>query len=217
MLGDSHMRVFKHWLWRFLRPFWHFSVHYVPGATISGIENIHSASGARLNFNNVLASKNFTHIFVCLGEVDIGYALWVRAKQKKTTPDILLNELVQNYTLFVRELCSFAPVTLISAPYQTVTDWDGHEGELSLLRKKVAISLLDRNKMTERLNEQLALICLQLDVNFVDGSTMRDSTFQVKKCFRNPNDAYDHHYRRGRYALWLASKKLISNTFFKSG
>ena len=90
VLGDSHMRVFRHWLWRFCRPFWHISVQYVPGATISGIENIHSASGARLIFNNALAKSDFTHIFVCLGEVDIGYALWIRANQKKSTPDIFL-------------------------------------------------------------------------------------------------------------------------------
>lgn len=208
VLGDSHMRVFKHWLWRFMRPFWHFSVHYVPGATISGIENIHSASGARLHFNNVLAIKNFTHIFVCLGEVDIGYALWIRAKQKKTTPDILLEELVQNYNFFLQELCNYAPVTLISAPYQTVVDWEPHKSDVSNLRKKVAIPIVERNKMTERLNNCMAISCKDLNINFIDGCSMLNANYHVKHFFCNPQDPYDHHYRRGHYALWLAFKKL---------
>ena len=87
-------------------------------------------------------------------------------------------------------------------------DWGYHESDVSNLRKKVAISIVERNKMTERLNNGMALRCQDLGVNFVDGSTILDANFHVKGFFCNPKDPFDHHYRRARYALWLAFKKL---------
>jgi len=208
VIGDSHMRVFRHWVWTLLRPGWRFDVNYVPGATLGGIHNLGSASKAREIFNAALQTKKYTQIMVGLGEVDMGYALWIRARQKKMTADALLLELIDGYRLFLQQLAEFAPVTVIAAPYQTVVNWQGKDDDVGHLRVKAGVSLYERNMMTQRLNAGIADCCKVLALNFVDGDNALNADMAVKSWLVNPNAPYDHHYRRGRYALWLATKTL---------
>lgn len=210
MLGDSHMRVFRHWLWALLRPGWRFDVRYVPGATLSGIHNLESASRAREVFNSALLTQKYTHIFIGLGEVDMGYALWVRAKQKKMTPAALLLELLESYREFLYQLAEYAPVTVFAAPYQTVIDWQGKNDDVGNLRVKAGVSLFERNAMTKRLNTNIANCCHALGLHFVEGDNALNEDMTVKSWLLNPIDPFDHHYRRSRYALWLASKRLLA-------
>ncbi len=54
VLGDSHAGVFRHPSWRIVPM--RFEVHAIGGATLTGLGNVASASGARKHFDAALAS-----------------------------------------------------------------------------------------------------------------------------------------------------------------
>src|SRR5690606_18106421 len=55
VIGDSHVRVFEHWWFRWAMPLVRFDVVYVPGGTATGLPHPRSATRARTRFDDALA------------------------------------------------------------------------------------------------------------------------------------------------------------------
>ncbi|NIM40913.1 MAG: SGNH/GDSL hydrolase family protein [Hydrogenophaga sp.] len=205
VLGDSHVRVFEHWWFRWSLPRVRFDVVYVPGGTAIGLSNPRSATRARTRFDEALARGAHDHVVLNLGEVDTGYTIWACAARDGTDPQQLLERAVQRYTHFITELASRHRLIVVAAPLPTLPDdFEPCDGA-GTTRKALAQPLARRTALTLAFNDAVAQACATLAVPHVDdraASLGPDGT--VRAAWRRRGRA-DHHYARRPYARWLAA------------
>ncbi|MDD5159927.1 MAG: hypothetical protein PHI47_07755 [Sulfuricurvum sp.] len=207
VIGDSHIRVFEHWIFRVFFPKTNFKVVYVPGASVSGIHNINSLSGAYTTFNIALEEGGYDEIVVTLGEVDAAYAIWIRLAKGNMSLETIFDDIVSKYQHFILSLMEYAPTTVISAPLQTIADCQKCSDEISRVRSTIDIGVEDRNTFTLEFNSRIKSFCNDQKISFLDmDSTALGKDKLVKRWLINPNNKCDHHYWRWIYALIIMWK-----------
>lgn len=204
VIGDSHVRVFEHWWFRWAMPLVRFEVVYVPGGTATGLPNPRSTTRARTRFDEALARGTHHQVVINLGEVDTGYTIWARAARDGTDPQQMLDQAVQRYVHFIAGLASNHRLIVIGAPLPTLGDHFVPGDDVGTTRKAVRQSLAERTALTIAFNDAMARACRELGVPHLDdrmASLGPQGT--VRRDWLRANRA-DHHYARWPYARWLA-------------
>ena len=150
VLGDSHVRVFEHWLFLVGLPRTAFDIVYVAGGTATGVRNLKSISGAYRRFRDSLENSLHDVVLVNLGEVDTAYTIWKRADREGTSVDMMLDTAVRNYTGFIQEVSAAHRVIVLSAPLPTLTDQAINPDPEVTMRQEVSASQLDRTRLALR-------------------------------------------------------------------
>lgn len=206
-IGDSHIRVFEHRYFRLFFPNTEYKIVYVPGATVSGIQNINSLTRAYAIFKEALDEGGYDEIIVTLGEVDAAYAIWKRAEAHKTDVEKILADVIAKYQEFILSLIEFAPTTVISAPLQTISDCRGCADETSKVRSSIDISIEERTALTLELNRRIKSFCSGKGIDYLDlDHAALGKNGVLKLWLINPKNPCDHHYRRWVYALLIIAK-----------
>ncbi|MFT6043759.1 MAG: hypothetical protein ACI8TV_001179, partial [Porticoccaceae bacterium] len=167
-LGDDQTNVFsKVDLARRVQGFY-FRPTTVQGATAYGVANPSSKTGAFTTYTYWLKRRpsNCLVLFL-LGEVDLGYNLWLMAERKQLPVDELVDLTVKKYTLYLAEHIVPSNLVLMSAPLPAVGDGEtgikGHK-----LRPGLDASQWQRTQLTLRFNAGLRAWCKANQVYFLD-------------------------------------------------
>ena len=206
VLGDSHIRVFEHWIFRLLMRRYHFHIAYVPGATAYGIANRNSQTNAYNIFYDALNRQNYRKIIVTLGEVDTAYTLWSIIQRDKKDIDEVLNVAIKRYIDFLKELSGYAQVIVLSASLPTISDLTDCDDSVQGIRKKVDISQRERTALALRFNASIKEFCSHdSSIEFCDFDryALNPKTQLVRSWLLNKKNPCDHHYRRWVYALLI--------------
>jgi hypothetical protein len=175
----------------------------VEGATASGIENPNSKAHAYNKFRTALTSICHNRLLTILGEVDIGFVIWYRAKKYHTEVSEMLDLAIRNYVKFLGDAVeSGEHILVISTPLPTITDGN-RSGQVADLRREVQATQQQRTQLTLEFNGHIRDYCIANGLPFLDlGKTCLDENGFVRKELRNPNPL-DHHYNRDEYARIL--------------
>lgn len=195
ILSDSHGEAFKYVNWNALKLNASFCI--IPGATASGLANPNSQTQALPRFkeyiSNSVNQKDF--MIVEFGEVDCGFAMWIRANREKITISEQLELTLKSYQEFLLLLSKSVrnKIIVVSAILPTISD-NLPEGEIAKLRKEVKSSQSERTQLTLEFNKKLKNICELNNFCFLDldRSLLDKNNGLVKVEFRNENPA-DHH------------------------
>ncbi len=204
-LGDSHIRIFNHYLFDYIFPRKSIHAIYVPSATALGIKNTHSKTQAHNQFVDALAQYNYKHIMITLGEVDTSYTIWRNAQQGNNSVDKVLERSLNNYKDFLKILVTYAPTIVLSAPLPTLKDDVKCDDSITGIRSTVNISQKERTQLTVRFNQEIQTFCqTQQDIQFIDLDTVSmNKNGTVIFWLQNYKNLCDHHYNRFTYALLL--------------
>jgi hypothetical protein len=206
VLGDSHARIFDHWLFLATMPRTRFDVVYVPGGSAIGILNPKSASGARRRFDEALARGPFDAVVVGLGEVDTGHVLWRNVEQQNTTMKVMLARAHGRYFAFLEEVAAHHRLVVLGACLPTVDDYSGSSEHLHVTRATVAADRRARTDLALAFNAGVAAWCRAHNVPLLDSAEAAlgpDGLVCVE--WTRPG-MRDNHYRRWPFAHWLAGR-----------
>lgn len=207
VIGDSHIRVFEHWIFTLFFPKRKFKIVYVPGASASGIRNVNSLSGAYTTFKSALEKGGYDEIIVSLGEVDAAYAVWIRLAKGNINLEAIFDDVVAKYKDFIISLIAYAPTTVISAPLQTIEDCKGCTDELSRVRSSIDIGIEDRIAFTLKFNHRIKTFLSEENIKYIDmDSIVLNKHNLLKRWVINPKNKCDHHYWRWIYAVLILWK-----------
>jgi hypothetical protein len=203
VLGDSHVRVFEHWLFLLAMPRTAFEVEYVAGGTASGMGNRKSISGAYRRFSERLASSPHDLVLLNLGEVDTAYTIWRRADLKGIEVETMFEAAVQHYLRFIDEVAPTHRLIVLSAPLPTLADQAINPDPEVKMRQEVSASQLDRTRLAQRFNSRISAFCAERGIPYLSSDAAAlgpDGVVRSSWCRR---DRPDHHYARLPYAWWL--------------
>lgn len=203
VLGDSHVRVFEHWLFLLAMPRTAFEVEYVAGGTASGMGNRKSISGAYRRFSERLASTPHDLVLLNLGEVDTAYTIWRRADLKGIEVETMLRAALRNYVGFIGEVASSHRLVVLSAPLPTIAEQAINPDPEVKMRQEVSASQLDRTQLALRFNARIAAVCAKRGIPYLSADAAAlgpDGVVRSSWCRRGRPD---HHYARLPYAWWL--------------
>ncbi|MDO6782694.1 hypothetical protein Q4583_01105 [Neptunomonas phycophila] len=200
VLGDSHVSVFKR---RYLRgwfPDFFFNVISVGGATISGIENPNSRTKAMPIFEKALAQTKSKTVILCLGEVDTGFVIWLKAQRDLVSVNEALNETVEKYEKFISRLMENFNVICISTPLPTIQDGVAF-GDVADARKEVKATLKERTELTLDFNKKIKNYCERKNITnlFLDYEFLDNEKGVVNNRFLHA-DPRDHHFDDYEYS-----------------
>ncbi len=204
-LGDSHIRIFNHYLFDYIFPRKSIHTIYVPSATALGIKNTHSKTQAHNQFLTALNKYNYERIIITLGEVDTSYTIWRNAQQSNNSVDNVLERSLNNYKNFLKILVTYASTIVLSAPLPTLKDNVKCDDSITGIRSTVNISQKERTQLTVRFNQEIKTFCQdQQDIQFIDlDAVSMNKKGTVVSWLRNHKNPCDHHYNRFTYALLL--------------
>jgi hypothetical protein len=203
VLGDSHVRVFEHWLFLLGMPRTAFEVEYAAGGTASGMGNRKSVSGAYRRFTERLASTPHDLVLLNLGEVDTAYTIWRRADVKGLEVEAMFEAALRSYVQFIGEVASSHRLVVLSAPLPTLADQAINPDPAVKMRQEVSASQLDRTRLALRFNARIAAVCAKRGIPYLSSDAAAlgpDGVVRSTWCRR---DRPDHHYARLPYAWWL--------------
>ncbi len=153
VLGDSHVRYFRHLQQHCPLEKTFVRVFGITGATASGMTNPASKTRALPAIQYVLARiPRRQFVVFSLGEVDVGFIVPL-----SSSPDEALRKACDHYLQFVDSVVAmgFAKVLLATVPPPVIEDWSRWPGPVAHLRKQVSMSLADRCKLAQRFNTML--------------------------------------------------------------
>ncbi|MCC6680706.1 MAG: SGNH/GDSL hydrolase family protein [Phycisphaeraceae bacterium] len=153
VLGDSHVRYFRHLQQRCPLEKTLVRVFGVTGATASGMTNPASKTRALPAIQYVLARiPRRQFVVFSLGEVDVGFIVPL-----SPAPGEALGKACGHYLHFVDDVVAmgFAGVWLATVPPPVIEDWSKWPGPVAHLRKQVTTSLADRCGLAQRFNAML--------------------------------------------------------------
>lgn len=200
-LGDSHIRVFNHPLFKMYFPFTYFDITAVDGATASGLRNVHSKTqAARIFYEKLNAIPSGSTVLLCLGEVDVGNVIWWRAQKYGASVSEMLLLAVTNYTEFISYASRLHKVLVISTPLPTIADGEA-KGAVALARRAIMATHRERTDLTLRFNTHIEEYCIKNDIPYLnlDPYSLDPQTNLVANFLKNKN-ATDHHYDKSAYA-----------------
>lgn len=204
VLGDSHVRVFEHWLFMFYLPRVRWHIVYVPGGSASGLYNRDSLSQAFERFEQARATVKADWVILNLGEVDAGHAIWARAQRSGRPIAAMLDDAVDKYIRYIQELAPQCRLIVLSAPLPTLSDDFQPQDAAARTRRAVTMSQRERTALTLAFNDRVGQACHAIGVTYLDDrarSLGQDGLVRrkwVNKAFA------DHHYHRKIYARWLS-------------
>ncbi len=204
VLGDSHVRVFEHWLFMWYLPHVRWRIVYVPGGSASGLYNRDSLTQAYKNFEQALTTVKADFVILNLGEVDAGHAIWARAQRSGRPMAALLDDAVANYTRYIHELAPQCRLIVVSAPLPTLGDDFQPHDETARTRRAVTLSQRERTALTLAFNDRVGQACRAIGVPHLDDRAWSmGPDGLVRRRWMN-RDFADHHYHRKVYARWLS-------------
>jgi len=208
--GDSHVAVFRGlnsmpWIGRK-----RFRVVSVKGATAYGVGNPNSKTNALEVFMERLEGvpAERTIVFM-MGEVDVGFLVWLRAKNKGVTAISCMEEAFDRYTSFLNNIKNEHPnIKLCSVPLPTISDGEAH-GDVANARSSVVSTQKDRTLMTLKFNEKLKIWASENNVEYMDFDlyALDSNTNLVHHSLLN-TDVSDHHYNNE--AFYSLIKKVFN-------
>jgi len=237
-LGDSHINYFKFGANQGLYAPFHTETCMASGATVLGLNNINSFTQASEKFKNHLKKHHKeSEIFFQLGEVDCGILIWIKAEEKNISIHEQAQLTILSYKKFINDIkdLGYKNINITSATIPTINDED-HTGEIiSLRRKKVKATFIERTNLTIYFNSLLKSMCSDLGVNYLDATSLfiNESTSICDEKFRN-KDKTDHHmepfqasyiwseyinqYLRGKYKIEMISQEVscIEDSYLKT-
>ena len=194
--GDSHAAIFrglnyKSWIGKK-----RFRATSVKGATAYGVGNPNSKTNALEIFRKRLKElPEERSIIFMMGEVDIGFLIWLRAKNKDVTAMECMEETFDRYTNFLSEVKMGHPnIKLCSVPLPTINDYECN-GDVAGARSEISATQIERTNMTLKFNLKLKSWALKNIIEYIDFDVcaLDDKTGLVKKTLLNKNIS-DHHY-----------------------
>jgi hypothetical protein len=213
VLGDSHVAAFDFFSPKILISDlirYKFTVCSVGGATLSGLNNLNSKTQAKAKFLEQLKYFKGKKIILMLGEVDLGFLIWLKAEKSKSSVDIFYKIALDNYYSFISELAERYSLLVISCPLPTIKDHESF-GDVAIIRSLINIKQSVRTTTTLKFNNDVAEYCKKHGVNCVnlDGLSLGLNGY-VKSELLN-KDPLDHHYDMKAYCNLLAPsvKKLL--------
>lgn len=100
--------------------------------------------------------------------MDAAYAIWKRVEAHKETVETILEDVIAKYQEFILSLVAYAPVIVISAPLQTISDCRGCGDETSRIRSSIDISIEKRTAITLKFNQKIKNFCSQQGIDYFD-------------------------------------------------
>jgi hypothetical protein len=210
-VGDSHLKS----LLPALRPILRTSKVLcrsciVEGATASGLPNPNSATQAGRKFVEYLQAFTApadTKLF-CLGEVDCGFIIWLRAQRNGTSPISEMRYALEHYEELLKAASAGRPerVLVLSAPLPTIRD-NQQWGIVANARRDVRATIIQRTRLTNDFNSELKEICERRGFRglFVNDKMIDPSTGIVHDKYLNENPL-DHHMNPASVAPILISE-----------
>jgi hypothetical protein len=171
VLGDSHTRYFRHLQATAPLRRTRLRVFNVTGATASGLKNPSSKTRAVASFRSLLrTARRDQALLLQLGEVDCGFAMWMRAERRRTPIEVELEDAIGHYLDFVAEIRGrgFRRVMLATVPPPTIEDWNRWRGPIGHLRRQVKADLPERSRVTRLFNQRLRLAAPGAGFDFLD-------------------------------------------------
>ena len=208
--GDSHVKVFRglnHQKWVGKRRFRTVSVK---GATAYGIGNPNSSTNAFHIFTSRLndVPKGRDIIFM-MGEVDVGFLVWLRAEKTGSAVVKCMEEAFQRYTSFLSDVKADHPnIKICSVPLPTISDDDAH-GDIANARSEVNVTQKERTELTLKFNSMLKVWSRENEFEYFDFDLLAldVETNLVKESLLNKNTS-DHHY--GDEEFFCLIRKVLS-------
>lgn len=216
-LGDSHIAIFNEGCLRKRLPFAQFHTVRVDGATASGLPNPNSKTQAGAIFMDALKKiQDGGVVIVCLGEVDIGFVVWLRAERPNETLLRAFFKTVNHYKSFLQSIATRCKLVVLSAPLPTIRDHD-LTTIVGNLRREVKATQKDRTRLTVLFNKYIERYCHAANIDYIslDADCMDSMTGIIKEEFRHP-DKTNHHYSPVPYGVTIAGKlrkKLLQRWF----
>ncbi len=202
VLGDSHARVFHHPTLTYAFPRHYFNIVMVTGATVSGLENPNSKSGAGTTYMAHAKNASADTTIVLLGEVDTGFVIWYRAEKYGSSVEEMLALALGNYRRLLKTLSERSNVICISAPLPTIPD-ESIIGDVANARMKIRATQHQRTQLTLEFNWKMRNFCQMHDFTHIGlDATSLGNDGLVSPRLLNPNPA-DHHYATPVYAQML--------------
>lgn len=205
--GDSHTNVFGH-LNRLRCARWgYFRATIVRGATAYGLTNPNSRTRALMIFSRWLARIPSSRcVLFMLGEVDVGYRVWVHAEQRGCPPEDLIAETMARYTQFLRTYAGrFSRVVIVSVPLPAAGDFHD-DRDMQTLRPNLSASQSQRTLLTLDFNERLRATSTSLGAYFLgmDEQILDPTTGIIRPQFLR-KDKIDNHYDWNAFARLLCA------------
>ena len=155
---------------------------------------------------------------VQLGEVDSGFVIWYREKEKGLRVDEGLRKATQEYLEFLSKLRNkYKDVIVISSPLPTIKD-GVISGEVANLRKEITASQMERTKLSLRFNKTIKdkVECME-GVHFLDLDPVSyDSKRGLVAEFLLRKDDFDHHYDESSYLKTIQPKlEILLNSIYR--
>ena len=203
VVGDSHAKIFRHFLFLYHLPKIHFTVATKGGATASGLATPTSKTQAYKRFLEALDTIPRDLVMVQLGEVDTGYVIWYRARKHNSSVEEMFDLAVKTYTNFLLEIAAKGKLVVISAPLPTIADGNDW-GEVADLRKEVVTSQKERTELTIKFNLTIEKFCVANEIGYINLDQQcigKDGI--VDQYYMHPNPL-DHHFHPRRYVALLS-------------
>jgi O-antigen/teichoic acid export membrane protein len=203
--GDSHVGVFSTLNRKRCMRGWHFRGTIVRGATAFGMANPNSKTNAYKIFSGWLARlpPNQVTLFM-LGEVDVGYLIWMKAKQTGEDPYNLLEQALSRYFWFLeRHASHLHKLVLVSALLPAAGD-DHNDPAMLNLRKGLTASQRERTDLTLEYNRRLRVWAQAKGVYFIDmDEALLDPETRLLRAEYVHKNRVDHHYVQETFSQLL--------------
>ncbi|WOD06177.1 hypothetical protein [Marinomonas sp. GJ51-6] len=206
VLGDSHAHIFKAGKFGIRFPEYDWSLCYVMGATLIGLQNENSKTKALEQYRDKLGEIAPDVALTLIGEVDIGYHVWFKNKANNEPVEKTIERILASYVSFWTEIKKYtSSIICVSTPLPTIPDHD-QVGDVALSRKFVDASQLQRTEVTLLFNQRLKALVAQEAVQYLDLDllSLGDDGLVIPDLL-HPN-RFDHHYFGRTYSNMLVEQ-----------
>lgn len=214
--GDCHVSIFRKLNTLGQHNGIRFRTTSVNGATVFGIENPNSQTNAFNIFTEWLSATPHNHyILFLIGEVDLGFLIWWKAKKTDQLPEALLQESLIRYKRFLLKVVSrFDKLIVCSAPLPTIKDGELF-GNVANARREVNTTQKERTKLTLQFNRELKHWAKKKGIRFLDFDrySLNPDSLLIREEFLN-KDKTDHHYYDQAF-ISLILRSLEDSSFYQ--
>jgi hypothetical protein len=202
VIGDSHSFIFSQrgLKKKFQESF--FVVESVGGATISGLGNMNSKTGAGKKFNRIKKKSKPDVYILLIGEVDLGYLLWVKGEPAAAELKLLLTK----FKAFITGFNYVEKLIVVSIPLPVIDDLESKAGDVADIRRCVKASQVERTKLTLAFNHLVSELCKEQEIEYLDLDPVSIGPAGVINEYLKPADPNDHHYNNDKYIELLTTE-----------
>jgi len=212
--GDSHTGVFKYSNTKQSK--YKFNVCEVGGATALGLVNPNSKTNALPIFSRTIKNTKADKLIIMLGEVDVGFVIWVRSKRYNISVDEQINKSIYNLFSFIQNEIiknnTYEPCDIIIAGSVLPTIRDNTDKKLlGGARSEVDASQETRTIKTLEYNDKLKRKCNECGYGYIDITNfiLDKNENIVKPIYLNKN-LHDHHLDNEKtYNLWISQLDIV--------